>query len=187
VRKVTGFRGKNIRTKFLKAEVTDWQVAGAGRDAADYWIATFLEGQLFLSSQKGSELLSRGLKVAVDAAKTDDDRDLVFAATVLASQGRVTTCSLATFADRLPATVRDSFLAVADPEVAELEFAIDKEVVRHLAGRRTLEGTDGVKVSAPQRAIGRSVVVETRGDGARVVRYEGVVAKEQVERDDKRR
>jgi hypothetical protein len=96
-------------------------------------------------------------------------------------------CSLATFAEKLPTSVREAFLSVVDDEETRtLEFDVDKNIVRKFAGRRSLEGTDGVRLSVPNSAMGSSVKVESRPDGTKAVRYQGIVAKERVERDDKR-
>ena len=182
MRKLARLEGHHSKTQFLSAEVLDFQLASAHKTIADFWIRSFLTARPRIDAQTGSRQLAGALQRAFEAAG-DDERDAVAAAMLKARGGTVRTTSLEKFSDELPESLHDAFFRGTDnEELVRAVFTVDRAVMQETLARFVFTGADGVIVSAPAEAVGKSVEVEKRGD-ARFVSYRGEVEKERVARD----
>lgn len=185
LRKLARFEGHNSRTQFLSAEILDFQLASAHRATAEFWIRTFLASRPRIDSEAGSRLLAAALQRAYEAAPVDD-RDAVSAAMLKARAGTVKSTSLERFAvDELPESVVSPFFGTNNNEMRHAVFMVARPVMQEALGRYVITGADGVVISAPAEAMGRSVEVSSRGK-TRSVSYNGTIQTERVARDRRR-
>ncbi|MBZ0233265.1 MAG: hypothetical protein K8M05_13125 [Deltaproteobacteria bacterium] len=182
MRKLARFEGHHSKTQFLSAEVLDFQLASAHKTIADFWIRNFLAARPRIDAQTGSRQLAGALQRAFEAAG-DDERDAVAAAMLKARGGTVRSTSLEKFSEELPESLHDAYFRGSDnEELIRAVFTLDRSVMQESLARFVYTGADGVIISAPAEAVGKSVEVEKRGD-ARFVSYRGEVEKERVARD----
>ncbi|MBA3393278.1 MAG: hypothetical protein H0T89_11570 [Deltaproteobacteria bacterium] len=182
LRKLARLEGHSSRTQFLSAEILDFQLASAHKSTADFWIRTFLAARPRIDSQAGSRHLAAALQRAFETSPADD-RDAVSAAMLKARAGTVRSTSLDRFAENeLPESVHKAYFGTNNDELNGAVFAVDRAVMQESLARYVITGLDGVVISAPAEAMGKSVEIEKRGQ-SRVVSYRGTVEKERVARD----
>jgi len=71
LRKAALFEGTQAKTQFLFGRVLDLQArGGAGKEIADYWINKFLGATLMITSNEGTKLLAKNIRVVVPKSWT---------------------------------------------------------------------------------------------------------------------
>ncbi|MCA9640470.1 MAG: hypothetical protein KC492_07220 [Myxococcales bacterium] len=178
LRKFARASGHHSPTQFRSADVFDKQHTG-DRDSADYWVRDFLLARARIGPMSGSRLLSNCLRRALDAA-VGDEREAVIGAMLKARSGLVKKTSLTAYAvAEVPENLHEPYFRGIPPEARRTAFMLNKGVVREQLGRRIFEAEDGVIVSAPTDAVGKTVHIEQQGQ-TRTLRYSGVISKERV-------
>jgi hypothetical protein len=180
LRKAAFFEGARRRTDFLRGLVFDSQAMSAAKEAADFWIVTFLECVLAFHGEAGTRHLARSLRGAYDLAADPNEQEQLSTAVMAIRQSPQRRWSLRRFAETfLSGPARGHFLeAVPNDAVLESPFDFQQEIFDQTVGFRVFRLDSNVFVSAPFDEIGRSVTLE--GHEQRRLRCEGQVVEEKV-------
>lgn len=183
LRKAAVFEGQNRRTDFIRGNVLDFQARSTDRQAADFWIDSFLDCQLALHGDAGTRELARCIKKAYQAAESSSEQEALHAGMVALRTSPRHRWSLASFADTyLTGASKDAFISLAANETSvHADFDFVREVFDQTLNFRVFRLEGDVFVSAPFDQVGpnRSVVVTDENE-RRLLRCEGSVVKEEV-------
>jgi hypothetical protein len=182
LRKGALFQGRKQRNEFLLGRVLDFQVRLKTRVAADYWIEDFLMCNLGTHGDSGTRLVARAFRSAFDAlSDSEDQRDLFSSMmAVRRADGRRWTINELT-EEYLDGAGRAAFLdAIPQEDTRTAAFEFQTVVFDEALKFRVFQLDTGVFVSTPFGEVGRSVVVEEKGE--RKLRCEGQIVGETVKR-----
>lgn len=189
LRKLAMFRGRDLRTDFLDADVLDFQAGGIG-GVAEFWIERFLEAGLTITPDAGTRILADAFRQAAQADLDYEQREQLQATLMAVRNMPARRFSLQQVADEfLAPEVAAPFLAAApNPESARSLFRLNRELFDRTVNYRVFRLDSGVWVSAPLEEIGESVVIEpepvaeaeTAGAPGERLRVEGTVVQDKL-------
>jgi hypothetical protein len=161
LRKLALFRGRNLRTDFLEADVLDFQAGGIG-GVAEFWIERFLEAGLTITPDAGTRMLADAFRQAAQADLSYDQREQLQATLMAVRNMPARRLSLQQVADEfLDPPLAEPFLAAApNPDAARSLFRLNRDLFDRTVNYRVFRLDTGVWVSAPLEEVGQSVLLE---------------------------
>jgi hypothetical protein len=189
LRKLALFRGRELRTDYLEADVLDFQAGGIG-GVAEFWIERFLEAGLTITPDAGTRILADAFRQAAQADLSYAQREQLQAALMAVRNVPERRFSLEQVAEEfLAPEVAEPFRAAApNVESARSLFRLNRELFDRTVNYRVFRLDTGVWVSAPLEEIGQSVHVEPEpadvvgaaGAPGERVRVEGSVVQDKL-------
>jgi hypothetical protein len=189
LRKLALFRGRELRTDFLEADVLDFQAGGIG-GVAEFWIQRFLEAGLTITPDAGTRILADAFRQAAQADLSYQQREQLQAALMAVRNMPARRFSLARVADEfLAPEIAAPFLGAApNVESARSLFRLNRDLFDRTVNYRIFRLDTGVWVSAPLEEIGQSVqvdpepadAVEAAGAPGERLRVEGSVIQDKL-------
>lgn len=155
------------KTAYWKGVVEDRQAKLAGGQVSDYWIKGFLNAELVVTKEQGTDALADALKALFATATAKDATALGNAAQLLPQLAgrRVSFRDVAN--NYVPAELRQAFLKRVESEYAfepDTVFELDGDRFETRFGFRVLMLENRVSVSAPAANFGQLVRVTPRGE-----------------------
>lgn len=189
LRKLALFRGRDLRTDFLEADVLDFQAAGVGA-VAEFWIERFLEAGLTITPDTGTRMLADAFRAAAQTDLSYQQREQLQGALMAVRNMPDRRFSLEQVANEfLAPAVAEPFLASApNLESARSLFRLNRDLFDRTVNYRVFRLDTGVWVSAPLEEVGQSVVVEqapadavaVEGAPGERLRVEGTVVQDKL-------
>lgn len=181
LRKAAFFEGMQRRTDFLRGLIFDSQAMSAAKEAADFWIVSFLQCVLAFHGAAGTRHLAKSLQAAYGRADDPHVQEQLSAAIMALRHSPRRRLSLQGFADDyLSEPAKKAFLeAIPNDAVLGTPFDLDREVLDSTLRYRMFRLDTDVFVTAPLDAIGQSVTVTGEGPRRRL-RCEGEIRDERV-------
>lgn len=189
LRKLALFKGRELRTDFLEADVLDFQAGGIG-GVAEFWIEGFLEAGLTITPDAGTRILADAFRQAAQADLSYEQREQLQAALMAVRNMPERRFSLEQVVQEfLAPEIAEPFLAAApNVESARSLFRLNRELFDRTVNYRVFRLDTGVWVSAPLEEIGQSVqlepeptdAVEAAGAPGERLRVEGSVVQDKL-------
>jgi hypothetical protein len=177
LRKAAMFEGRNSRSDYLEGRILDLQAGSRKQDVAEFFIRTFLDSTLSVTSDIGSRILAETLRSVHEHLTDPHHREQLYASIIAVRNAPRSRISLETFADHyLAPELRGEFLDYApNQETAAAVFEFSRQSFDDVLQFRVFELENGLYVYSPLGEIGRGVRI---ADGHLVC--EGTIEKEKL-------
>jgi hypothetical protein len=182
LRKAATFEGLNVPNSFVSGRLLDSQANASDRHLADFWLIRFLECQLQIRSQEGTDLFAKALRIANEKLEGDPEARQQLAAGIAALRvSPQPRWSIDEFSDRfLSGRARDAVIDSApNSDTRRQFFQLDVGRLDTLIQLRIFELESGVTVAVPFAEVDSAVTLTDR-DGQRFLQLSGAVVNEKL-------
>ncbi len=146
------YRGSALNTDFWDGFAVDKQIAQTGKELSDYWVRDFLESELKLTPERGSEMLAKLIKDTIAASQDAGIIQQLLSCVTLATNLNGKSLSVKAFCTRfnLGEAVRTELISrLPNQTMADKQFIFSQEEFCKYARYRTVSLDNDAVLSAP--------------------------------------